>query len=351
MLYKHTTNELMERFDSAISNISVLQKDIDAAKTAVKSRLKILDAQCEYLLQSAEILKDVSNTTSNKIVFASDSILDGLYDSFGVTVHPKFKRTPSNILNFKTTTGYLFKNNISVMVSEDEEEEVEDVDYIEMFKHDSIDSKGYIIKEYDEPTLSFTVSMQDDKSLGNVNFNIVEILPYLSGSFDMTISFYERGSEYPNGNYTQRLRNVAASRIVLPDKIALSKVKFDIQLKYKNSNNKYVFGLKHLYFMNASMDEEDSYVVVKITKPSNISYLYKDILLKTQEGVYLGYTLDDFNIEAYANYDSDNNVLSRSIEASTQTDPRYISINLNTLYFKIPVHTSIISFVPSIETD
>ena len=353
MLYQPTTNELMDKFNKSINNISELQQDIDSAKAAVKSRLKILDMQYEYLLRSVTGLQDINNTNQNKIVFAETNILDGLYDSYGITIHPKFKKTPSNILNFKTTTGYIFKNNVLVTASNDPEtDEVEDTDYLEMLKHDSIESKGYILKEYDNPNLTFTISMEDTKTLGNVNFNVIEVLPYLSGSFDMSIDFYERGAEYPNGYYAQRLFNVAASRIILPSKIEFSKVKFTIKLKFKNSN-KYIFGLKHLYFLNASLEEEDSYVVVKAIKTANINYLYDDVLFKTQDGVYSNqdHTLADFNIEVYANYDYDNNVLSRSIEASTKEDPRYISLNLNSLYFKVPITTSTISFVPHIVTD
>ena len=351
MLYQPTTSELMNQFSSAINSISDIQQDIDAVKSAAQDRLKVLDMQYEYLLQSTEILKETTAADKNTIVFAGTNILDGVYDSYGITVHPKFKKTPSNILNFKTTTGYLFKNNITTTVSINGSDEKEDTDYIEVFKHDSIESKGYTIKEYDDPNISLTVSLKDDKTLGNVNFNVIELLPYLSGSFNMTIEFFERNAESPNAAYTQSISNVSRSRIILQDKIGFSKVRFNIRLKFKNSNNKYVFGLKHIYFLNASMEEDGSYIVVKSTKTSNINYLYNDMLFKTQQGVYVGYDLSDFNIEAYANYDYDYNVLSRTIEASTKADPRYISLNINTLYFKIPITTGTISFVPNIVTE
>ena len=333
----------MNIFNTAISKVDKVKEDIETAKTSLHKKLQLLSCQQEYIASAINAFSDINGIAKDKIIF-SDVEKYGIFDSFGMTVHPKLSKTPYNILNFKTTTGYVFKNNATITLNGDPSESL-----LESLKHDSIEGKGFQLEEYDTDELTIELNFDVKNPLGSLKFNMLEIQPYLPGSFIIEyIEVFERGNSSFPAQRISGLKNVAAQRIIFTEKTAVSKVTINIKLLYKNSNNRYPFGLKHLYFLDADFIN-DSYIIVRADKNEYFSYIYDDIVVKDQFGLDTEAKCSEQGIEFYSKYDGD--MLSREIELSTDTDPSYIAVNIKSCYIKIPLNTSMISILPDIRTE
>lgn len=344
MIYKASSSDMMDIFNNAKSEIEKTNANIEILKNNISDKINILTNEYEYLLQA---IVDINNkqkegNISDRIVFSKSDELYGEYDIYGTTVHPKLSKTPKNIFNYIGSNGAVFKNNCTVYVNN-----VIDDDYKYILMHDTINNKKTFIKEYDEENLKLEFVVTD-MGLGDTNMNMIEIAPFMSGSFDINnISIYVYNAG--DGELSQILTNiksVSKSRYIFTDAIKMHKITIDIKLKYRNSNNKYIFGLQHLYFLKANF-VSDSNIIFKIDKHDYISYIYDDASIHTQYG--------DFDVsfiseeaEVYREYN--NGVLSHQINFSTNINPEYISSNTKTLYVKMPINTSLISILPKIDT-
>jgi hypothetical protein len=343
MIQKLTTSEMMEEFNNVKNKIESTKDSINTIKTNIENKLKILLNEHEYISQNVLAIKDSvkTGTSNDRVILANNSNVSGQYDSFGMTIHPKLTKTPRNILNYIGTQGVIFKNNVAVYVNEQLDDNMK---YFLM--HDSITNKQSILNEYD--TNKLTISIQiTDIGLGDTTANMIEISPYLAGSFDIdSVDVYEY-TGIDDGTLSQRLstvEDVGRMRIILSEKTKISKVEFEITLKYKNSDGKYVFGLRHLYFLNADF-ADGSYIVAKVDSDDYISYIYDNLTVRSQYGD-TATTISNEDGEIYREYS--DGVLSKQLNVSTQLNPQYISSNIKSFYLKLPISTSIISFVPTI---
>lgn len=337
------SSEFMETFDNAVEKLDTVEQEIKKAESVFLSRLSLFNYQQEYTSQVVNSLYHKLNqgAKTDKIVFAHTEKLGGIYDTYGITIHPAFIRTPNNILNFKSSTGPIFKNNMTVSVNG-----AEDKDFKYMLMHDDIAEKGICIKEYSSNNLTLDISLSKAGAIGDMKMNTIEILPYLFSSFDITkMEIYEKGSSSPAHRLTN-LIDVGAARYILSEKVSLSRIVMNINLKYKNPRtNKYVFGLQHLYFLNADFNK-DSYVVVRTERNKQIEYVYDNLLIGSQFGTASQTTATEMGIEFYLDYT--NSQLMKKIETSTKELPSYISMNAKALFIKVPVTMPMISITPDI---
>lgn len=341
MIYKKDSSELMEIFDKANNKLEKAQDSIITTGDAIKKRLVLLNSEYEYLMQAMMEIKSKTEAgnISNKIIFSGTETY-GLFDSYGLSIHPRFAKAPQNIFNFMASTGPIFKNNMTVKVNG-----VEDSDYTNMLMHDSIDNKDYAIKEYDSDILTIEIAVKQGNTLGDLLLNVLEIQPFLIGSFNIeSFDIYEAGMTTPTHGL-DNIKNVSPCRIILDEKATLSKIVFNIKLLYKNSAGKYLFGLKHLYFLNADFEKEN-YIIAKIEKNKTIDYIYEDVVIHSQYGQNNSTTAKMLGIEFYLSYE--NGTLSRQIETSTEINPNYISANSKYIYMKVPVSISFMAITPDI---
>lgn len=341
---KHTTNEIMDIFFSAKNNVEKAQSEINEYKTLVNKRLSILKHQFNYAMHTLNEEQLKSGVVDNKIIL-SQAEKRGSYDSYGLTVHPKFATAPRDIFNIKTTTGYIFKNNISATIN--------GVDYpeiIEAIKHDSINDKEFSIKSYNTNTVTIVITPDQSNSLGSLNTNLIEIEPFLPGSFNIeSLELYSAASGILPEQTIEALGTVGRQRIIFDIKTQITKVVMRIRLLYQDDTGWYPFGLKHLYFYDADF-RDDSYMIVRIDKSKNISYIYDNITIKNQFGTDFSVSCTDEDIEFYSNYDSEIG-LNYKIELSLTDSPSYIATNIKTCFAKIPITTAMIAITPDVRTD
>lgn len=343
MIYKKNSSEFMEAFDNATNKLQEAQNNIDTIKDSIEKRLKILNYSNDYTLKSlSELkLKSTEGTVQNKILLPFSNVVGGSFDSFGMTMHPKFLKTPNNLFNFMSGTGPIFKNNVTVYINTQEDEEAKN-----FLMDDRINNKDYFIKEYDSDILEIDIYTQDNGVIGDMRFNTIELLPYLPGSFNIeSIEVFEVGDKDTAVHTIHDINDCSQSRIILDEKITMSHTKFKIKLKYKNSDGKYVFGFKHLYFLNADYSV-NSFAIIQIDKPEAIEYIYDTVLVHSQFGQSDKIKAADLNIEFYISYDYE--VLNRIIELSSDTNPNYISANTKIVYMRMPITTSLMAITPDI---
>ena len=344
MIYKKDSSEIMEEFDNAKAKLNEAQDKIETATDAIQRRLKILNYSQTYLMNGLMKMRHKmdSGALTDKIIL-SNTEKKGLYSEYGMTVHPHLIKTPTNIFNFMSGTGPIFKNGMTVKVNN-----TEDDDFKYMLMHDNISTKDFIIKEYDSSELVLDIDLGNSNGIGDMRFNMLELHPFLAGSFDISvIEIYEQEKEEPAHRLTN-IYDVPACRLLLDEKVALKRIVFTFNLKYREpSNNHYIFGMKHLYLYNADFND-NSYVIVAIKKNKAIEYIYNDVIVHSQYGQNLKTTTQDIGAEFYLDYS--DGVLSRQIEVSTDSAPSYISSNNDTVYMKMPVDSCLTAITPDIRT-
>lgn len=220
----------------------------------------------------------------------------------------------------------------------------------EALKHDTIQGKEYAIQEYDEPDLTVVISPNLKAPLGSLSFNMLEIMPFLPGSFNIEkIEVFSRDNlNISAQELSSGIIRTGTQRIILDEKTELGKIVLTIRLLYKNSEGKYLFGLKHLYLLEADF-QDDSYVVVRADRIRNISYIYDDVVLKTQFGTDTQVSSTEYGITYYASFDGD--LLDQELEVSTPTDLNYLAANIRTVFIRVPVTTSMTALTPQISTN
>ena len=334
----------MEVFTTAVQKTEEVSKSLADTKEELAEKIALLDTQYEYALSTLTNLSSRPAAADGKIIF--DEVEKyGMFDSFGLTIHPKLSKTPRNLFNYLTTRGYLFKNNIEVTVNQEDAPHL-----LEAMKEDGIPSKKLYIDEYDTDILDIVITPNSKSPLGSLRCNMMEIMPFLPGSFNIEyINFYSRDNLVaPLHVIAGGITNVGSQRIILEDKVDLGRIEMRVKLLYKNSKGKYPFGLHHLYFQEANF-LSGSYVILRADRNSNISYIYDKLAMKTQYGISSEESSAEWGIRYYASYDGDN--LTHEIETSTDTDPSYVSRNTKTVFIYVPLTASLISITPTIKTD
>lgn len=347
MKYKKTTNDFMEMFDNANSTLETAQSNISTLSKTLKKQLEILQYSTDYISQKLNTLNKFTQGNNNKIVFADANIVAGLYSTYGVNITPHLLKTPINLTNYSTGANYIFKDNITVTVNG-----VEDDDFKDALKHDTISDKETFFKKYSDNDLYINISLQTGNMLSSIRMNTLEFYPVFDGSFDIeSIDIYSPADSNNPAHAISNITNVGRTRYILDSKTKVSKISIHIKLKYKDEAlDKYIFGLKHLYLLDADYSS-GSYAIVKITKDEAMKYIYNTFRLESQNSTYNNVDLSTSDLDVQFYLDYDNGVLSREVTLSSETSLSYISNNSKTVYMRLPIYTVYTSVTPKIELD
>ena len=261
----------------------------------------------------------------------------GSFNSYGYMVHPKFKKTPIDIINLKLPNGdNFFRDGIIAKVNN-----IERSNYASILMADNHISKSIVFEEFDKDTIKLEYSLANEYTLGVMRFNTIEIDPYLYGAYDlMSIEIYTLDetnniSSEPS-IYTAGYDNIGRTRIILPEKVKFTKVVFNFKVNFKVEKNFvdiYPFGLKHIHFYEADYSES-SFIITQFTSDKFVEYVMNEMTLYTTRGKQK-VQASQLGIEVYTDYE--NNALMGKVNLSSEAAIYRIAKNTKTLYVKIPL--------------
>lgn len=339
MIKKMNSNEMNQILDNAINEIDTIKTNIEDVDNNINVKFSVLKNEQEFSLSQIYAIKELLTNTgvtdySDKIIFSNQQIY-GNYDKYGCCVHPKLSSIPVNMFNFITADGPFYKNNAVIKINNSI-----NMNAIECLKYDTISDKEIFFNEYDSSDLTFNIQIDTGKLVGETKCNMIEIAPFISGSFEITdIAILTKESQLTGGtipvSIMQDIGTVGHTRIMLDSTYNIYEIQFKIKLLFKNDDGKFPFGLKHIYFYNASFDTE-SYIIAKISKNNYIDTVNDSILLTTQNNKTKTSALD-YGIKMYLNYDNDSNVLSNELNFSTDNISNEFAVETNEFYIKIPL--------------
>lgn len=335
MIPKNNSLKLMEQFNSAVNKIEEFDASLSNVKKEIESKISIINACNTYSAFLAENLNlGYVEPDSNTIIFGltPNKIVGGDYDSYGQTIHSKYIKMPTNVFNFITETGPLYKDNAFIEFYHDEDEKDYKYEYCNMLKHEADKTKKDVFKTFSSNKFTFAVEVNIGNIIGETKFDTIELCPYLPGSFSIksirvyTISQYlSQGMLIPEREYNDTIERVGNIRLSFGEKIDLYRIEFDIEVNY--SDNGYPFGLRHIYFLDTDSDVESSYVVLEVNTNRYIDSIGQNCKILTSKNV-INTTADKYGIEYYLFYD--NNILKTEL-----TNP--IARNITKFYAKIPL--------------
>lgn len=336
MIQKNNSKELMERFQKAESDIKDIDNQLTSLIKNVENKVSIIhetQIYAEYLLNQ---LQEKENTDdSDKIVFSyEDNIVSGTYGIYGQTIHPRFLNV-DNIFNFSTSVGSVYKDVATVTINDETKKQ-----YSDILKDDTISDQQPVFNIYQSNAVSIKIAIPTDSTLIKREFNVIELCPFLPGSFDIeSIKITE--SDDTEYEYAGSIEKCGYMRICFPNKIQLKDITFVCQLNYQSTGSFYPFGFRHIYFLD--VDYADSSIIIPITKKSYIDYISEELSVHDQYGIHNTSedTCSKWGIKAYMYYN--NNILENEITPLYGSNQSYISRNIKTIYLQIPITTSLIS--------
>lgn len=338
MIFKNNSKDLMDRFHNAEDSIESIKTDLNNLITLHKKRSSVIEAiqlyDADMIQKIIEQTNNASNI-SNKIVFSlEDNIASGKYGVYGQTIHPAFVSEPDNIFNFKTSEGYVYKNNGIVSINDTIRPE-----YRNILKHDSIEDLYPIFDEYDTDTIKLKIEFDSTGVVADKTFNVIELSPFLQGSFNIVSMEIEQDNALDSSTITyENINSVANMRICLSNKTVMKSITLNIKLLYQNTGGKYLFGMKHIYFYNA--DYASSYIVYNFKLNQYIDSISDKITFHTQfANVDTSCTQEGIKIYLYLS----GGTPSYEIALSSNSTPNDIGRNTKNLYVYVPLNTSIIS--------
>lgn len=336
MITRNNSLNLMNRFAQAEADIKSLTDRLVAVQQNLEQKTAVINRSQQYnawLLQ--QIQEHGAVTNSDKIVFANeDSILAGAYGIYGQTIHPRFLGF-TDMFNFQTALGPVYKDTATVSINGETKAAFNDI-----LKDDAVSGKQPVFTEYKENAVVLTVAMNSDSVMLDREFNVIELCPFLPGSFTITgITITQQDdTEY---EYPGSIEKAGAMRICFPDKLKLKSVTFRIALSYQTDGGLFPFGFKHILFLNA--DYADSRVIVPVTKKAYIDYISEELVVHDQYGVHndTADTCTKWGVKAYLYYN--NKQLENEITPLYGANQSYINRNVKTIYVDIPIQTSLFS--------
>jgi len=344
MIPKLSSKQLMDVLEKTETRVDTLQNNISAMQLELDKQLSIFSNAMEFAAESISrfnegLLQDesVSNTT---FILADQEKVDGTYETYGLTVLPYAMANKRNIFNLSTAVGPIYKNNATVYI----DEEVSPV-FSHVLMHDAIKGKENAFDEMASPEFTLKVTVNPNEAFSAASFNTIELLPYISGSFDITgvrvftMQDYRAKSTFPTINMDVDLRSAGACRICLEKTVELYSCEIDIKAKFKNAAGKYPFGLKHIYFLNSNYNP-DSYMVFKVSRNRYVDWISDDIVIHDQNGIHAT-TCTDEDIRLYMSYE--NGVLGSEITPSKGLTQHTLPRNVYDFYVRLPIKKGIIS--------
>ncbi len=339
MIQKMSSAEINNIMTEAKDQLKELNKDFKLAKEDIANKLNIIKYETEYTdLQIDRILK--GNYQKQPGLTACATIEDsynGYFIKYGNTIHSEVTKPPLNVFNLEVSAlnEAYFREDVEVAINNRFEDK-----YKSILKHDLL-QKDLVFDTYPEQELTIKIQLSDLATiLGPTKCNVIEIDPYLPGSFDIKelriYEFTEGGAENSTPYIASNIKDVGIQRLVLNKKINFFKVEMDIKINhesYKNSSVVYPFGLKHIFFYDMDF-KSNSYLIAEITSDDFIYFVKDDIILKTPYGDYPT-TVTNEQIELYL--DKENDTLTTRIDPSTSDNIIGIARNVNTIYAKVPL--------------
>ena len=340
---KLSSRDLMSLLDSTYSRINDMETTISTLKLNLDSRLSVIRNIQEYeqkrmtdltkLLDEGKWIKQ-----ANKIVLANSNIIKGTYSQFGSTIHPALLKEPVDILNYKTINGYVFKDNASISING-----VTKPKYLAALQNDTIPDQDICFEEFDKQDLEIEIKINPGKLLGSTNFNMIEIVPYIPGSFNISdIEVYSLQGYYMEDNsadsvISNTIKNVGVSRILMDKTITMYKVNLNVHINYKNINDAYPFGIKHIYFLNAEFNP-DSFIVIKSDQAGYIDTISEDITVVDQTGV-VDTTCNEEGLKLFIEYDSGEGGID-PITTSKGISNNPLPRDIKSFYLEYPIKRS-----------
>lgn len=339
---KLSSRDLMSLLDNTYSRITDMETNISNLKLNLDSRLSVIRNMQEYENKKMTELTNLVDkgkwvNQATKIVLANSNKVGGVYEIFGSSVHPKFLKDPTDILNYKTVNGYAFKDNAAILING-----ISKPRYLAALQHDSILDQDICFEEFDTPNLEIEIKINPGKLLGSTNFNLIELVPFMPGSFDISnievysLQGYYMNDTVPDSSISNTIHNVGVSRILLDRTVTMYKVKFNVKINHKNQNGAYPFGIKHIYFLNAEFNP-DSYIVIKSDQVGYIDTISENLTVVDQTG-QVNTTCKEEGLELYIEWD--NGIGIDQIATSKGINNNPIPRDIKSFYIKYPIKRS-----------
>ena len=329
------SQELNKIFSNAQQNNIDFESKLQAIKNDMSKKVQIIKYENAFINQKLDVI-DTGLIANDKLV-SFDNNSNGVFNNFGYMVHPKFKKTPIDIMNLKLPNGNnYFREGIITKVND-----IERPEYTNILMSDNDISKTIVFEEFDTEKIKLEYSLTNDYTLGVMRFNTIEIDPYIYGAYDLlSVDIY--ALDKTNNISVEPIftingfDNIGRTRIILPEKIKFTKVIFTFKVNYKtekNFVNIYPFGLKHIHFYEADYNE-NSFIITEFIANEFIEYVMDDMTIYTTQGKH-SINANEYNIEVYTDYN--NNTLMGKVNLSSEASIYRIPKNTKTLYVKIPL--------------
>ena len=329
------SQELNKIFQESQEKNIQFGKDLQNIKNDINKKISIIKYENAFINQKLDVI-NTGLLANDKLVSFNDNSY-GSYTSYGYMIHPKFKKTPIDIINLKLPNGdNFFRDNVIAKVNG-----IERPAYSSILMADNHISKSIVFEEYDTNTVKLEYSLTNEYTLGVMRFNTIEIDPYIYGAYDLlsveiyTLDETNNISAEPS-MYIDGFDNIGRTRIILPEKVKFTKVIFNFKLNFKVEKNFvdiYPFGLKHIYFYEADYTDS-SFVITQFTSDKFIEYVMNDMTLYTTQGKK-NINASQYGIEVYTDYE--NNTLIGKVNLSSDAAIYRIAKNTKTVYVKIPL--------------
>lgn len=330
-----SSQELNKIFSNAQKETVDFQQKIQAIKNDMSKKITIIKYENEFINKKLDVI-DAGLIANDKIMsFEKHSY--GMFNDYGYMIHPKFKKTPIDIFNLKLPNGdNYFRNEVSAKINN-----IEKPEYINVLMADNHVEKNIVFEEFETPDISLEYTLDSSYSLGVMRFNTIEIDPYLYGAYDLTaieiFGLDKSNNISADPIYTyDGFSNIGRIRIILPEKIKFTKIKFNFKVNFKTQKNAidvYPFGLKHINLLEADFMEE-SFIITEYISDDFIEYVMNDMTLYTTKGKK-DITANEYGIEVFTNYEG--NTLFGKVNLSSSAGIYRIPKNTRTLYVKIPL--------------
>jgi len=338
MRERMSSYQLMKVLDDAEDSIGSLRSDVNSMREELGKELSIFSNSMEFAMESIgrfdEYLLQKEGQSVTTAVLADMEILDGEYEKYGLSVHPVCMSVPTNVFNFQSATGPIFKNNANIYLGNKAM-----ADYVPMLMHDAIKGKGTAFGELESDTVTLRIEVNPNDLFGATTCNTIEFLPYISGSFDITqiriysMSDYRSKSSIPTLLLDNTIPNIGAQRIILEDGVDLYACEIDMKLKFCNAAGKYPFGFRHIYFLEGNYSNEAT-ILFKMSRENYIDWISDVITVHDQDGIR-STTCTEEGIKLYGSYSY--GVLSAEILPSRGVIQNTIPRNIRDFYVQMPI--------------
>lgn len=340
-------NDLIGNIKNKIDNVN---NDIYKIKNNMDSKSKVIKYSLDYIYSCIKDLENSKQQDGEYIVM--NGTYKGLYETYGDCIHTSFKSQPINLFNvIPINSENIFYNDEAFVAVNG----IKNDSYKNLLKADTVSDKQIFFEEFavnkkieedtngtsyllDDNKIVISITLNKEKTYGISKFNIIEIDPYLSRSFDIqSISIYDTSDNVPSLTLNN-ISSVEKERIILDKKYLFNKVEITILPKYKShidSEEIIPFGLKHIFFYDADF-RNDSFIEIPFFSEKYIDYIEDKVILYTPQG-QIETTLSEQNIKIYL--DNINGILTTEQEP-TNNIRKTIARNVNEIYFKVPIGTN-----------